>query len=120
MPHTPCGPDRDDRPTVNIPVSRKFIMQDRDGFIWLDGQWLPWRDAKVHVLTHTLHYGYGCFEGIRAYETPHGPAIFRLAEHLRQLEDTAHNLAIDLPVDRETLAAACREALTRNGLSSGY
>ena len=95
-------------------------MQDRYGFIWLDGQWLPWRDAKVHVLTHTLHYGYGCFEGIRAYETPRGPAIFRLAEHLRRLEDSAHILAIDLPVDRETLATACCEALTRNAFSSAY
>lgn len=95
-------------------------MQDRDGFIWLDGQWLPWREAKVHVLTHTLHYGYGCFEGIRAYETPSGPLIFRLAEHLRRLEESAHILAIDLPFDRATFATACREAVTRNGLSSAY
>lgn len=95
-------------------------MQDRDGFIWLDGQWLPWREAKVHVLTHTLHYGYGCFEGIRAYETPRGPAIFRLAEHLRRLEESVHILAIDLPFVRETLATACREAVTRNALRSAY
>ncbi|HXE37663.1 MAG TPA: branched-chain amino acid transaminase [Azonexus sp.] len=95
-------------------------MQDRDGFIWLDGQWLPWRDAKVHVLTHTLHYGYGCFEGLRAYETADGPAIFRLDEHLRRLEDSAHILAIDLPFDRATLAEACREAVSRNGLSGAY
>src|SRR5574343_249155 len=120
MPHTPCGPDRDDRPTVNIPVSRKFIMQDRDGFIWLDGQWLPWRDAKVHVLTHTLHYGYACFEGIRAYATAHGPAIFRLDEHLRRLEDSAHILAIDLPYTRAEMAEACIEAVRRNGLDSAY
>jgi len=95
-------------------------MQDRDGFIWLDGQWLPWRDAKVHVLTHTLHYGYGCFEGLRAYETADGPSIFRLDEHLRRLEDSAHILAIDLPFDRATLAAACREAVSRNGLTGAY
>lgn len=95
-------------------------MQDRDGFIWLDGQWLPWREAKVHVLTHTLHYGYGCFEGIRAYETPRGPAIFRLAEHLRRLEESAHILAIDLPFVRETLTTACRDAVTRNALRSAY
>ena len=87
-------------------------MQDKDGFIWLDGHWLPWREARVHVLTHTLHYGYGCFEGLRAYATPAGPAIFRLAEHLRRLEESAHILAIDLPFDRATLAAACREAKT--------
>lgn len=95
-------------------------MQDRDGFIWLDGQWLPWREAKVHALTHTLHYGYGCFEGIRAYETAQGPAIFRIAEHLRRLQDSAHILAIDLPYDYETLAVACREAISRNGLRSAY
>ena len=95
-------------------------MQDRDGYIWLDGQWLPWREAKVHALTHTLHYGYGCFEGIRAYETANGPAIFRLDEHLRRLTDSAHILAIDLPVDRTTLATVCREAVSRNGLRSAY
>lgn len=96
------------------------MMQDHDGFIWLDGQWLPWGEAKVHVLTHTLHYGYGCFEGIRAYATAHGPALFRLDEHLRRLQDSAHILAIDLPFDRATLAAACGEAVRRNGLASAY
>lgn len=95
-------------------------MQERDGFIWLDGQWLPWHEAKVHVLTHTLHYGYGCFEGIRAYKTANGPAIFRLAEHLRRLSDSAHILAIDLPFERETLVEACREVVRRNGLQSAY
>lgn len=95
-------------------------MDDRDGWIWLDGNWLPWRDAKVHVLSHTLHYGYGCFEGIRAYATPQGPAIFRLDEHLRRLADSCRILAIDLPYDRATLHDACCQALTRNGLDSGY
>lgn len=95
-------------------------MQDRDGTIWLDGQWLPWAEAKVHALTHTLHYGYGCFEGIRAYETANGPAIFRLDEHVRRLVDSAHILAIDLPVDRATLSSLCCEAIRRNNLRSGY
>lgn len=95
-------------------------MQDRDGTIWLDGQWLPWAEAKVHALTHTLHYGYGCFEGIRAYETANGPAIFRLDEHVRRLVDSAHILAIDLPVDRTTLTSLCCEAIHRNNLRSGY
>jgi len=95
-------------------------MQDRDGTIWLDGQWLPWAEAKVHALTHTLHYGYGCFEGIRAYETANGPAIFRLDEHVRRLVDSAHILAIDLPVDRTTLTSLCCEAIRRNNLRSGY
>jgi branched-chain amino acid aminotransferase len=56
-------------------------MADRDGLIWLDGEMVPWREAKTHVLTHTLHYGLGCFEGVRAYNTANGPAIFRLKEH---------------------------------------
>ena len=95
-------------------------MQDHDGFIWLDGEWLPWREARVHVLSHTLHYGYGCFEGLRAYATPDGPAIFRLEAHLKRLADSAHILAIDLPFDPATLARACREAVSRNGLESAY
>ena len=95
-------------------------MQDRNSLIWLDGQWLPASEAKVSVLTHTLHYGYGCFEGIRAYETPAGPALFRLPEHLRRLEDSARILAIDLPFDRATLTDACREVVARNGLNSAY
>ncbi|HET7775109.1 MAG TPA: branched-chain amino acid transaminase [Azospira sp.] len=95
-------------------------MENRDGFIWLDGRWLPWREARVHVLTHTLHYGYGCFEGIRAYATPRGPALFRLPEHLRRLTDSARILAIDLPYKAEELAAVCCEAVARNGLESAY
>ncbi len=95
-------------------------MNDDKRCIWLDGQWLPWAEARVHVMTHTLHYGYGCFEGIRAYATPAGPALFRLDEHLRRLADSTHILAIDLPFDRPTLAAACREIVRRNGLESAY
>jgi branched-chain amino acid aminotransferase len=95
-------------------------MDDRDGWIWLDGDWLPWRDARVHVLTHTLHYGYGCFEGIRAYATAEGPRLFRLDDHLRRLEDSCRILAIDLPWPRAEIAAACREAVQRNGLASAY
>lgn len=95
-------------------------MQDRNSLIWLDGQWLPASEAKVSVLTHTLHYGYGCFEGIRAYETAAGPALFRLPEHLRRLEDSARILALDIPFDRSTLTEACREVVARNGLNSAY
>lgn len=97
-----------------------LTMDDRDGWIWLDGHWLPWREARIHVLSHTLHYGYGCFEGIRAYATADGPAIFRLPEHLRRLEDSAHILAIDYPWRREEVTAACSELFQRNGLESGY
>lgn len=96
------------------------MMDNCDGWIWLDGNWLPWRDAKVHVLTHTLHYGYGCFEGIRAYSTQDGPAIFRLGDHLRRLEDSCRILAIDLPWSRPNLEEACHEAVSRNKLDNAY
>lgn len=95
-------------------------MEDRDGWIWLDGQWHPWREARVHVLTHTLHYGLGVFEGIRAYRTERGPALFRLDDHLERLFDSAHILGMGHGFSRETLAAACREILGRNGLEAGY
>ena len=72
-------------------------MADRDGWIWMDGELVPWRDARVHVLTHTFHYGVGVFEGVRAYATPAGTAIFRLAEHTRRLFDSAHILQMELP-----------------------
>ena len=97
-----------------------MTMNDRDGWIWLDGEWHPWREAKIHGLTHTLHYGYGCFEGIRAYQTRQGTAIFRLQEHLRRLEDSCRILAIDFPWTREAVTQACCEAITRNELQTGY
>lgn len=95
-------------------------MENRDGWIWMDGQWLPWREAKVHAMTHTLHYGLGCFEGIRAYPTPTGAAIFRLGEHVERLFESAHILGLALPFERADIHEACREAVRRNGLDSGY
>lgn len=95
-------------------------MENRDGWIWMDGQWLPWREAKVHAMTHTLHYGLGCFEGIRAYPTAAGPAIFRLDEHIERLFDSAHILGLALPFERADIRAACCEAVRRNGLEGGY
>ncbi|MFQ3368332.1 MAG: branched-chain amino acid aminotransferase, partial [Methylophilaceae bacterium] len=65
-------------------------MEDRDGLIWFNDEFIPWREAKTHVLTHTLHYGLGVFEGVRAYETKKGPAIFRLEDHTRRLFNSAH------------------------------
>ena len=74
-------------------------LADRDGVIWLDGEMVPWRDAKVHVLTHTLHYGLGVFEGVRAYHTEdRGSCIFRLKEHTDRLFNSAHILAMDMHV----------------------
>jgi branched-chain amino acid aminotransferase len=95
-------------------------MADRDGVIWLDGELVPWRDAKVHVLTHTLHYGMGVFEGVRAYQTDRGTAIFRLAEHTDRLFNSAHILRMPMPFDKDTINQAQKTVVRENGLSSGY
>lgn len=95
-------------------------LYDRDGWIWLDDEWLPWRDARTHLLTHTLHYGMGCFEGVRAYAGPRGTHLFRVAEHTRRLLDSAHALDIPLSFSAETLIQAQRDCLKRNGLSNAY
>ncbi|MFK0570423.1 aminotransferase class IV, partial [Endozoicomonas sp.] len=79
---------------------------DRDGVIWFDGELTPWREAKTNVLTHTLHYGMGVFEGIRAYNTPKGPAIFRLKEHTDRLFRSAHILRMEIPYSKEELNGA--------------
>jgi branched-chain amino acid aminotransferase len=95
-------------------------MADRDGKIWKDGELIEWRDAKVHVLTHTLHYGMGVFEGVRAYETPEGTAIFRLKEHTQRLLNSAKIFQMVIPYDLETLMAAQREVVRANQLESCY
>ena len=95
-------------------------MADRDGVIWLDGQMVPWRDAKVHVLTHTLHYGMGVFEGVRAYETPEGTAIFRLHAHTDRLFNSAKIMNMAMPYSKEELNEAQRAVVRENGLSSAY
>ncbi|MBL1261357.1 MAG: branched-chain amino acid transaminase [Thiotrichaceae bacterium] len=95
-------------------------MDDRDGVIWFDGEMVPWREAKVHVLTHTLHYGLGVFEGIRTYKTDKGPAIFRLKEHTERLFRSAHILKMPMPYDKGTITAATCAAVRDNNLESGY
>ncbi|MGD8417513.1 MAG: branched-chain amino acid transaminase [Pseudomonadales bacterium] len=95
-------------------------LSDRDGWIWQNGKLVPWREATVHVLTHTLHYGVGVFEGVRAYDTPRGPCIFRLEEHTRRLFDSAHILGLDIPWTPEQVSAAQREVFTANKLTEGY
>lgn len=97
-----------------------MTMADRDGIIWFNGEMVPWRDAKVHVLTHTLHYGMGVFEGIRAYTTEQGTAVFRLTEHIRRLFDSARILAMPMPYDKQTLIEATRVVIRENKLSSAY
>ena len=89
-------------------------------FIWMDGELVPWADAKIHVLTHALHYGSGVFEGIRCYETPEGPAVFRLTEHMERLARSAHMLRMDLDCDVATLVAATKEVITANELTECY
>ena len=88
--------------------------------IWMNGEFIDWADAKVHVGTHGLHYGTGVFEGIRCYETPQGPAIFRLKEHLQRLENSARLLYMELPYSVEDIRAAMHELVGRNGLPECY
>ena len=95
-------------------------MADRDGVIWSDGKMIPWREATTHVLTHTLHYGMGVFEGLRAYETSRGPAIFRLKEHTDRLFNSAHIFMMKMPYDRATLMQAQCDVVRQNDLKSCY
>ena len=95
-------------------------MADRDGKIWMDGQMVDWRDAKIHVLTHTLHYGCGAFEGVRAYNTVNGTAIFRLQEHTERLMNSAKILRMKLPFTAEQLNQAQIDVVKANKLESCY
>ena len=93
---------------------------DRDGAIWMNGEMVDWRDAKVHVLTHTLHYGVGVFEGVRAYDTSNGPCIFRLHDHTQRLFDSAQILRLDIPFSKSDLNTAQRDVFEFNNLNEGY
>jgi branched-chain amino acid aminotransferase len=94
---------------------------DRDGLIWFDGEMVPWREAKVHVLTHTLHYGLGVFEGVRAYQTPdRGTCIFKLAEHTQRLYNSAKILGMRIPYGPEELIEAQRAVVRENDLEEAY
>ncbi len=95
-------------------------MADRDGFIWYDGKLVPWREANTHVLTHSLHYGLSIFEGVRAYNTVNGTAIFRLKEHTDRLFNSAHIFRMEMPFSREEVMEAQREVVRVNNLDAGY
>jgi branched-chain amino acid aminotransferase len=95
-------------------------MADRDGWIWYDGKMVPWRDATTHVLTHTLHYGMGVFEGVRCYETPQGPAIFRLRDHTDRFFRSAQIFGMKLPFGKDEIDAAQKDCVRRNALTSCY
>ena len=88
--------------------------------IWMDGKLVDWDDARIHILTHTLHYGTGVFEGIRAYPTERGPAVFRLTEHMSRLHDSALLLHIEIPYSVDELVAATLETIRANEVESCY
>jgi branched-chain amino acid aminotransferase len=96
-------------------------MVEKVDRIWMDGELIRWDEAKVHILTHTLHYGMGVFEGIRCYKCPDGRSgVFRLKEHIHRLFDSAHIAEIELPFTPEELIEACKETMRTNGLKEGY
>ena len=95
-------------------------MDDRDGKIWQDGKLIDWRSAKIHVLTHSLHYGMSVFEGVRAYKTEKGTAIFRLFEHTKRLLNSAKIFQMNVPYDMDTLMKAQKQVIRENHLESGY
>ncbi len=89
-------------------------------YIWMNGELIDWKDAKVHVLTHGLHYGTGVFEGIRAYDTSDGPAIFRLTEHIKRFHDSARMIMLEIPFSVDELVSACKSMVRENGLGACY
>ena len=96
-------------------------MVEKAKYIWLDGKFIPWDEAQVHIMTHSLHYGLGVFEGIRAYRCQDGrTAIFRLDKHIRRLFDSAHVMQMDIPFTRAEVEEVCCELLRRNGQESAY
>jgi branched-chain amino acid aminotransferase len=108
-------------PEVTMAAGAKKTGGIQGEAIWLDGSFVPWQDANVHILTHTLHYGLGVFEGIRCYRTVDDrSAVFRLGDHVRRLFESAHINLLDVPFSRDEIQAACRETLRRNGLDEGY
>ena len=95
-------------------------MADMDGLIWFDGEMVPWKEAKIHVLTHTLHYGMGVFEGVRAYETPQGAGIFRLQEHTDRLFNSAKIMNMEIPYSKDEISEAMINAVKQNNLPQAY
>ena len=97
-----------------------MIMSDLQGQIWMDGTFCDWKDAKIHILTHTLHYGTGVFEGVRAYETESGPAIFRLKDHTDRLFNSADLVGMQIPFEKNIIMQAQCEAVSQNNLKNAY
>lgn len=97
-----------------------MTMEDKKGVIWFNGKLVPWADAKIHVLTHTLHYGMGVFEGIRAYETSSGTALFRLTNHVERFFQSAHILRMSIPYSKDEILEAAKASIRENKLKAGY
>ena len=97
-----------------------MTMADHDGVIWFDGKLVPWKEANIHVLTHTLHYGTGVFEGMRAYATPDGAAIFRLHEHTQRMFRSAHILGMHVPYTLDEINESCITVVRENDLTAAY
>ena len=93
---------------------------EQSDFIWMNGEYVPWQDAQVHVLTHALHYGTSVFEGVRCYDTEIGPAIFRHQDHIDRLFRSAEAYFMEIPFSREEIRTATLELIARNGLRSCY
>ena len=94
--------------------------RDETGKIWINGNFVDWADAKIHVMSHALHYGSSVFEGMRCYETPSGPSIFRLADHIRRLYDSAKIYRMPMPYSMQEIIDACNETIKVNGFQSSY
>jgi len=94
--------------------------RDEKGLIWMNGQFVAWADAKIHVMSHVLHYGSSVFEGMRCYETPAGPSIFRLVCHIRRLFDSAKIYRMPIPYSQDEIVSACKELISTNGFKSAY
>lgn len=101
-------------------MSSSTLAPNADAVIWMDGRMVPWAEATTHVLTHSLHYGSGVFEGLRAFATEQGPAIFRLPEHTDRLFASAHGIAMTIPYSRDDINQACVDAVRANGLETAY
>jgi branched-chain amino acid aminotransferase len=119
QPRRDCRVDRI-APSVIQGRETTMSMSDRDGTIWYDGKLVPWREATTHVLTHSLHYGLSVFEGVRAYKTPEGPAIFRLHEHTERLFNSARIFMMEIPYGPQQVSDAQREVVRANRLDSCY
>lgn len=113
-----CGVPRNDEEESKVELSE--TLADRDGVIWFDGELVDWREAKVHVLTHTLHYGFGVFEGVRAYATDNGPQIFRLHDHTDRLFRSAHILKFPIQFEKDEINGAQITVVRENNLSEAY